>query len=170
MVRPDRDEWHLAGTVWLSQMGDCTRRKVGALIVGPDKRFWGMGYNGSYPGGPSCLAGECPRGRHYETGCTGCTAYGAPEDCIVPVCACGNGWPCPDAVAPGSSYDTGPGACIASHAEANAVADGQRKGHGTLPDATLYVSCEPCEGCVRHIRNTTQIAAIRWPDGVIGLP
>jgi dCMP deaminase len=156
MARPDRDEWHLRGTLWLAEMGDCTRRKVGALIVGPDKRFWGMGYNGSYPGGPSCLEGACPRGRHY-----------AVDD---EMCACGYLLPCADAVAPMSSYDTGPGACIASHAEANAVADGQRKGHGTLPDATLYVSCEPCEGCVRHIRNTTQIAAIRWPDGVIGLP
>jgi deoxycytidylate deaminase len=192
MTRPDRDEWHLDGTKWLAQMGDCTRRKVGALIVGPDKRFWGMGYNGSYPGGPSCLEGACPRGRHYpiearDLGggpgsvviyeckyhpdspggrCLSCTP--------VMVCACNRNepfrWPCPDAVAPGSSYDTGPGACISSHAEANAVADAQRKGYSTLPDATLYVSCEPCEGCVRHIRNTTQIAAIRWPQGVIGLP
>lgn len=160
MTRPDRDEWHLRGTLWLAEMGDCTRRKVGALIVGPDKRFWGMGYNGSYPGGPSCLAGDCPRGRHY----------GVPRGYGI-ACACGNDeFPCPQTVAPGSSYDTGPGACIASHAEANAVADAQRKGHGTLPDATLYVSCAPCDGCVRHIRNTTQIAAIRWPDGVIGLP
>jgi dCMP deaminase len=189
-TRPDRDSWHLEGTLWLAKQGDCTRRKVGALIVGPDKRFWGMGYNGSYPGGPSCLEGECPRGRHYQRiGTDGwCVTDGAgvvlhvhPEcgehDGMTPhleapqgLCACGNEWPCPDAVAPGSSYDTGPGACIASHAEANAVADAQRKGHGTLPDATLYVSCEPCEGCIRHIRNTTQIAAIRWPDGTIGLP
>lgn len=208
-MRPDRDAWHLDGTRWLAQMGDCTRRKVGALIVGPDKRFWGMGYNGSYPGGPSCLEGACPRGRHYEahkptptslayTWARGdepvsLCACGEPWPCngghsakeeifsdghpAPPgweqrrhVCACGKAWPCPEAVAPGSAYDTGPGACIASHAEANAVSDAQRKGHGALPDATLYVSCEPCEGCVRHIRNTTQIAAIRWPDGVIGLP
>jgi dCMP deaminase len=176
MARPDRDEWHLRGALWLSEQGDCTRRKVGALIVGPDKRFLGMGYNGGRPGGPSCLEGACPRGRHYrvEVDCDVTDhfylddplTHGCPPD----TCACGNAWPCPDAVAPMSSYDTGPGACIASHAEANAVADAQRKGHGTLPDATLYVSCEPCEGCVRHIRNTTQIAAIRWPDGVIGLP
>lgn len=215
MKRPDRDEWHLEGARWLAQMGDCTRRKVGALIVGPDKRFWGMGYNGSYPGGPSCLEGACPRGRHYEarpgrerdgdlaSHTENLNYYGddwglanrflsqAREDVrespceetlrrlaavqeVVTgspdICACGNAWPCPDAVAPGSAYDTGPGACIASHAEANAVSDAQRRGHGTLPDATLYVSCEPCEGCVRHIRNTTQIAAIRWPEGVIGLP
>lgn len=45
MTRPDRDDWHLDGARWLSQMGDCTRRKVGALIVGPDKRFWGMGWS-----------------------------------------------------------------------------------------------------------------------------
>lgn len=158
--RPDRDEWHLEGTKWLSRMGDCTRRKVGALIVGPDKRFWGMGYNGSYPGGPSCLAGDCPRGRHYETD-------PGNDYCA---CACGNAWPCPDAVAPGSSYDTGPGACIATHAEANAVADAMQRNGGRLQSCVMYVSCEPCEGCVRHVRNTTDIEAILWPDGGIALP
>lgn len=168
-MRPDREEWHFEGVNWLARMGDCTRRKVGALIVGPDKRFWGMGYNGARPGGPSCLAGDCPRGRHYAVKVYPCLDD-QPDGCRHWGCACGNAWPCADAVEPGSSYDTGPGACIASHAEANAVADAQRKGGGTLADAVLYVSCEPCEGCVRHIRNTTQIAAIRWPGGVVALP
>lgn len=160
-MRPSWDEWAFGIVNAVSTRGDCTRRKVGALILGTDHRIFGLGYNGSWPGGPSCLAGDCPRGRHYDAGF---------NKFQVRVCVCGSIWPCPDAVAPGSSYDTGPGACISTHAEANAVADAQRKGHGTLPDATLYVSCEPCEGCIRHIRNTTQIAAIRWPDGVIGLP
>lgn len=165
MTRPDRDEWHLRGANWLSEMGDCTRRKVGALIVGPDKRFWGMGYNGSYPGGPSCLAGDCPRGRHYEI-----WRFSDFLGHDVNDCACGNDWPCPDAVAPGSSYDTGPGACIASHAEANAVSDAQQRNGGRLAGAVMYVSCEPCEGCVRHVRNTTDIHAIIWPGGAVALP
>lgn len=173
MGRPDLDTWRLDGARWLSQQGDCTRRKVGAVIFGPDKRLWGSGYNGSYPGGPSCLDGACPRGRHYETEVT---VMAGPANALRPSrytalrCACGKGWPCPDAVAPGSSYDTGPGACIASHAEANAVADAQQRNGGRLADCTMYVSCEPCEGCVRHVRNVTDIRAIIWPGGAVALP
>lgn len=157
--RPDRDAWHLRGAEWMAEMGDCTRRKVGAVIVGLDKRFPGLGYNGARPGGKSCLAGDCPRGQHYEREVNG-----------LGVCGCGKWWPCPDAVEPGSSYDTGPGACIATHAEANAVADAQQRGAGRMPGAVMYVSCEPCEGCIRHIRNVTDISAIIWPGGAIGLP
>lgn len=166
-MRPDRDEWHLDGAKWLARMGDCTRRQVGALIV-LNKRFVGLGYNGTRPGQPGCLEGACPRGRHYEVGCDvpGCVECPAGYS----DCACGNRWPCPDAVEPGSSYDTGPGACISTHAEANAVADGQQRGAGLMDGAVMYVSCEPCDGCVRHIRNTTRIEAIIWPDGVIALP
>lgn len=173
MTRPDWDTWFLDGCLWLARRGDCTRRQVGALIVDTDHRIAGAGYNGSYPGGPSCLKGDCPRGRHYRDKCYMPGHDGDEAETVfgcTPLCACGNAWPCPDAVAPGSSYDTGPGACIASHAEANALADAQRKGGGVLEDCTMYVSTAPCEGCVRHVRNTTMIAAIRWPDGVIGLP
>ena len=188
-TRPDRDAWHLDGTKWLSRMGDCTRRKVGALIVGPDKRIWGMGYNGADPGGKSCLAGDCPRGLHAQAvkpkglRCSGGwyeeRHYWNPEteegvwcsDCEwLYDCLCGNAWPCPDAVAPGSSYDTGPGTCISTHAEGNAKADAMRRGGGDLAGCTLYVSCEPCDGCVRDYRNTTRVQAIIWPDGAIGLP
>lgn len=184
-MRPDRTTWHLDGANWLSQMGDCTRRKVGALIVGPDKRFWGMGYNGSYPGGPSCLEGDCPRGRHakapepvdqwcayvgYDGAYPDPTGHLCSECKYFYDCLCGQKWPCPDAVAPGSSYDTGPGTCISSHAEANAVSDAQQRNGGRLVDCTMYVSCEPCEGCVRHVRNNTDIKAIIWPGGAVALP
>jgi dCMP deaminase len=165
--RPDRDEWHLDGTKWLSRMGDCTRRKVGALIVGPDKRFWGMGYNGSYPGGPSCLEGECPRGRHYQQAEE---LYVSHLGRHVAVCACNEVWPCPDAVAPGSSYGPGPGWCHSTHAEPNAKNDALRRNGGDLAGCVMYVSCEPCEECVRDIRNTTKIEAIIWPGGTVALP
>jgi len=184
--RPDRDAWHLDGTKWLSDMGDCTRRKVGALIVGPDKRIWGMGYNGARPGGLSCLAGDCPRGRHARTKPVGIAAcpmshrhWWNPDteegeycsECIwLYDCLCGNTWPCPLAVEPGSSYDTGPGACISTHAEGNAKADAMRRGGGDLAGCVLYVSCEPCEGCVRDFRNTTKVEAMIWPEGAIALP
>jgi dCMP deaminase len=174
MTRPDRDEWHLRGALWLAEMGDCTRRQVGSLIV-VDKRIVGLGYNGTRPGAKGCLEGACPRGRHYEH-TTMCETDHSPHPCFVvncrqvPVCACGNAWPCPDAVAPGSSYDTGPGACIATHAESNAKADAMQRGAGRMAGGVQYVSCEPCEGCVRDIRNTTDIEAMIWPDGVIALP
>lgn len=86
------------------------------------------GYNGSWPGGPSCLKGECPR------------AFSDVE--------------------PGSSYDTGPGTCHAIHAEANALLKAGRKAKG----CTLYVTREPCQGCMKLIR-AALIARIVWPEG-----
>lgn len=172
-MRPDRDEWHLEGANWLAKMGDCTRRKVGALIV-VNKRFVGLGYNGTRPGADGCLDGACRRGRHYNVGESANPNWTASKRHLEPYtcdfCACGELWPCPDAVLPGSSYDTGPGTCIATHAEANAVADAQQRGAGRITGGVMYVSCQPCEGCVRHTRNVTDIEAIIWPSGAIGLP
>lgn len=114
--RPDWDEYWLGVANAISERADCTRRRVGAVIVDGQRRVVSSGYNGSPPGGPSCLDGDCPRSN--------------------------------SSVAPGSSYDTGPGACIANHAEANAIiwADPQR-----MIGATLYITCPPCEGCQRLI-------------------
>lgn len=113
------------------------------------------------------MAGDCARGRHYET--VSCDLPTC-ENAECQVCACGGPWPCPDAVAPGSSYDTGPGVCIASHAEANAKADAMQRGGGKLTGCSLYVSTDPCEGCVRDYRNTTEVKAIYWPGGMVALP
>lgn len=162
-TRADWDQWALgiAHAVGPGPTGraDCTRRRVGAVIVEPHRhRVIGLGYNGAEPGGPSCLKGGCPRGRHYprlERWPDGSTR--------IDVCACGKDWPCPDAVPPGSSYDTGPGVCIASHAEQNALADVTSPER--LTGATMYVTEEPCGGCVRQVRNTTEITAIVWPGG-----
>lgn len=197
----------------MATRADCTRRKVGAVILDTELRVVSTGYNGSYPGGPSCLAGDCPRGRHYRTNeyysyasrcrihtlipsrsiacdkckpafacaCGGYWPCGAADsanphagrhynsalmaaDCITcngPHCACGRDWPCPEAVGPGSSYDTGPGACIAVHAEANAILFADRH---RLPGAVLYLTHEPCDGCMKLIRNT-RISAVIWQDG-----
>ncbi|WAL67107.1 deaminase [Amycolatopsis cynarae] len=51
-------------------------------------------------------------------------------------------------VDPCSSYDSGPGACVAVHAEANALLHSDR---ADLPGATLFVTREPCPGCGRLI-------------------
>src|SRR5690606_20562202 len=131
------------------ERGDCTRRQVGAVILDVDHGPVSFGYNGTWPGGPNCLEGGCPRGRHYQ-------------DPNGYLCGCGRGWPCPDAVAPGSSYDTGPGQCGAIHAEMNALL--QVSDRNRLVGSTMYITDEPCFGCLKHIKNTA-IARICWPGG-----
>lgn len=73
---------------------------------------------------------------------------------------------CPRArstVAPGSSYDTGPGTCIAIHGEANALLRAGRDARG----ATLYVSCMPCDGCLKLADGAGIIRTV-WPDQETG--
>lgn len=157
--RPDFTAWALGVATAVSARGDCTRRQVGAVILDLDHRIAGAGYNGSYRGGPSCLEGDCPRGRHRELE-IGTLGVG------VGVCACGLPWPCLEAVPAGSSYDTGPGACISVHAELNALLDVADKSR--LVEASLYVTAEPCDGCLKILR-ATKIRDIWWWDQA-GIP
>ncbi len=91
--RPTWDEYGLSLAVAVSLRADCTRRQVGAIILDPQRRVVGAGYNGAPAGRPGCWSdGACPRGRHSK-----------------------------EEILPGSSYDTGAGSCIAVHAEANAL-------------------------------------------------
>lgn len=134
--RPSWTEYGMGVARAVSARGDCTRRQVGAVILDAQHRICGAGYNGTYPGGPSCLRGECPRGLSD--------------------------------VEPGSSYDTGAGACHAVHAEMNALLDVDSRER--LVGATLYVTAEPCDGCLKILRSTR----IRWiiyadGDGVASL-
>ena len=92
MTRPDWTTYWLDVARAVAARADCSRRQVGAVIVDEQNRLVSSGYNGSPPGGPSCLKGECPRGQMSK-----------------------------EAVAPESSYDSGAGMCIAVHAEANAI-------------------------------------------------
>jgi hypothetical protein len=50
-------------------------------------------------------------------------------------------------------------ACIPSHVVGS-----------TDDGGTIYLLAEPCEGCVRHVRDTTCIQAIIWPGGAVALP
>lgn len=61
--RPSWDEYFLAGAEWAATRADCTRSKVGAILVDDKHRVVGHGYNGAPPGAPGCLSGACPRGR-----------------------------------------------------------------------------------------------------------
>ena len=90
--RPTWDEWALDLVNDATARADCSRSKVAALLMLSDHSVVKIGYNGSPPGGPSCLKGECPRGRlSYEQ------------------------------LAADSPYDTGGGECIALHAEMNVL-------------------------------------------------
>lgn len=127
--RPSWDEFFLAGCEWVKSRADCSRRKVGAILVDSQHRLVSTGYNGAESGGPSCLSGDCPRAS--------------------------------SSVLPGSSYDTGPGACIAVHAEANALLYAGERGARM---GTLYISDAPCDGCKRLIL-AAGVARVVWPNG-----
>lgn len=71
---------------------DCTRRKVGAVLMAADHSIISVGYNGGPSKGPSCLKGECPRGRLTH-----------------------------EQLAADSPYDSGSGTCVALHAEWNVL-------------------------------------------------
>jgi dCMP deaminase len=130
--RPSVERWGVGMAEAASTRAECTRRKVGAIVLDRDGRIVGAGYNGAPAGKPSCLDGACPR------------AFSG--------------------VAPGSSYDTGAGSCIAIHAEANALLDAGRLSRG----GQLMVSSAICDGCLRLAKG----ARIAWvhcakPNGEI---
>lgn len=91
-IRPDWDEYGLGLAQATSVRADCTRRKVGAVLMASDRSIVATGYNGGRSKGLSCLEGECPRGllSHSE-------------------------------LAPDSPYDKGAGLCISLHAEWNVM-------------------------------------------------
>jgi dCMP deaminase len=150
-VRPEWDEYFLDIAVAVASRGNCTRRRCGAVIV-KDHRIISTGYNGAPRGVQGCLEGACPRGRHYAK---------YVDDTFDLGCGCGGPWPCPEAVEPGSSYDTGPGTCTALHAEQNAIiyADWDK-----CQNATIYITGEPCGGCRKMIEGAG-IMEVFWPDG-----
>lgn len=78
--RPDWTHYFLAIAVAVAARGDCRRRQVGCVIVDTDQRIIGTGYNGAEPGGPSCLAGECPRGVSVPVGTPGGEDY---SNCVA---------------------------------------------------------------------------------------
>lgn len=162
IVRPDWDTWAMGIAQAVARRGDCTRRQVGAVLLDEAHRVIGCGYNGGPAGGESCLAGQCPRGRHYAKITD---RFAKPLTAGRYVCACGGEWPCPEAVAPGSSYDTGPGVCLAVHAEMNALLDVSDRNR--LVRATMYITEQPCGGCLKILKNTA-IKTFVWPDGRIG--
>lgn len=163
MTRPSWDAYFLGVAEAVAVRADCTRRRIGAVIVDPDHRIVSTGYNGAPSGQSGCLsAGACPRGLHYavkeETFTDGHPVPPGWQQRRY-VCACGDPWPCSSSVDHGSSYDTGAGSCIAVHAEANALLYART----SVVGCTVYVTDEPCDGCRRLM------AAARVCDAVYTL-
>lgn len=91
-ARPDWDTYGLEMAKTAALRADCTRRRVGAVLMLPDNSIAVAGYNGGPSRGPSCLAGECPRGRLSH-----------------------------EQLAADSDYSSGVGTCVALHAEWNVL-------------------------------------------------
>lgn len=89
--RPDWDQYFLNIATSVSERADCTRRRVGAVLV-KDHRIVATGYNGAPAGDSGCLEGACPRGQ---------LSYEELEEY--------------------SDYEKGPGRCISIHAEVNTL-------------------------------------------------
>lgn len=77
--RPGWDSYFNLITIAVASRADCTRRRVGAVIVDADHRIISTGYNGAPSGLPGCLEGACPRGQmsYEEIG-----ALSAYDNCI----------------------------------------------------------------------------------------
>jgi dCMP deaminase len=58
--RPDWDEYFMDIAHVVSKRGNCSRRKVAAVIVS-DRRIISTGYNGTPRGIGNCFEGGCPR-------------------------------------------------------------------------------------------------------------
>jgi len=152
------DESYLRIARAIAEDAKCTRRKVGAIIVDDEGHIVATGRNGAPPGRPECTDGACPRGLHYEViDQAGSDLQGSWK---VSHCGgCGAMWPCEDSVDPGSSYDTGPGSCIALHAEQNALLN------RTVPSVkgmTMFVTDTPCDGCKKLILGA-RLARVKAP-------
>ena len=101
----------------VSLRGDCRRKQYGAIIV-KDHKIIATGYNGVRAGQPGCLDGSCPRGLMSN-----------------------------EEVAPYSSYDSGIGFCISSHAETSCLITANTD----VRDSIMYVTGEPCFSCKKLI-------------------
>ena len=134
-MRPTWDQWGINLAQATATRADCSRRQVGAVIVTSDQRIVATGYNGAPSGKPGCLTAGA------------CPRATSGVESLV------------------TSYDTGAGACIALHAEQNALL---RASWAEMQGSTLYVTCEPCPGCWRMISGTP-LARVVWPGSGGGL-
>jgi dCMP deaminase len=119
--RPGWHEWDMGIAEAVAARTDCTRDRVGAVILDTDHRVIATGYPGVAAGSRGCLEGACPRGRLT-----------------------------PEELPHGAPYDEGPGLCISTHAEINAML----QAGGKLDGATIYITRQPCTSCFKMITNS----------------
>jgi len=135
MKRLSWDDYGMALAKTAALRGDCRRTRVGAFILAADHHFVGGGYNGVDPGEVGCLDGACPRGLLSK-----------------------------EELPPLSDYESGPGRCIARHAEDNALLFTDRS---ERIGGTIYVTYQPCSRCMKSIKGSGLIRAV-WPGGEWG--
>jgi dCMP deaminase len=132
--RPNWHQWAMGIAEAVAARTDCTRDRVGAVILDTDHRVIATGYPGVAAGSRGCLEGACPRGRLT-----------------------------PEELPHGAPYDEGPGLCISTHAEINAML--QAGPSKLVKGSTIYVTRQPCSGCEKIITNSGIGAiAYRNPD------
>ena len=88
-MRPGWDDYFLHIAEAVKTRADCSRRKVGAVLV-KDNRIVSTGYNGAPAGHPGCLDGACPRAftdvapdSSYDTGPGTCISCHAEQNAII---------------------------------------------------------------------------------------
>ncbi len=123
------DDLHLERLVrGLARRGDCTRRRVGAVLeVRGEPLGWGWnGLNSTASLPRSCSAGDCPRGKYTHA-----------------------------EIRAGLGNDGHPVPCYAEHAEARAIHMAapvvEQGGKGGWGEAVMHVSTAVCVACVEHL-------------------
>lgn len=135
-TRPGWDDYFLGIAKAVSERGDCTRSKVGAVLVDKKRIVVATGYNGQLPNEPGCLTGACPRGRH---------GY--------------------DSVPANTPYDDPVKGCTGIHGEDNVLRFARIAGQTQrMVGAVIYVTREPCEGCHKLILEAGVGKSV-WPGG-----
>lgn len=158
--RPSWDEWAFGLARAAAVRADCTRRQVGAIIVGPGHRYVVPGYNGLPSGQLGCMDGACPRGRHAPIAATASAGRYPALAADGTLCICGQPHPCPEYVEPYEPYDHGRGLCLSVHAEINALLSSS---YDLNKGATMYITAEPCMGCLKIIAGSG-IARVKWME------
>lgn len=68
---PHEDRWLEACTLLAPLFSTCSRRQYFAVVLAPNRRVAGVGYNGAPPGMTHCVDGGCPRSSSTVTPGTG---------------------------------------------------------------------------------------------------
>lgn len=74
MIKPHEHKWLQALDGMAKIFSTCAKRQYASVVLAPNKRVVGFGYNGSPPGMGHCVDGHCPRlmedaahGSNYDT-------------------------------------------------------------------------------------------------------